>query len=167
MAIAVMFAAMAGLGSFVSCKKDIAVGQDDKKPEIVLNKDEIEFSPEASEMYVSLESNVDWTASTDASWITFDPASEKAGSRKVKVSVEENAHEKGRSALVRFVAVSDEDCVAELIVNQLYKAVDPTAPYPAESRWTLYVPTGCKSAYSNRSPWNKFKAIVEDGSLRR
>ncbi len=35
----------------------------------------------------------------------------------------------------------------------------------AESRWTLYVPKGCKSAYSNKSPWNKFKSIVEDGSL--
>ncbi len=35
----------------------------------------------------------------------------------------------------------------------------------AESRWTLYVPKGCKSAYSNKSPWNKFKSIVEDSSL--
>jgi hypothetical protein len=29
----------------------------------------------------------------------------------------------------------------------------------------LYVPKGCKSAYSNKSPWNKFKSIVEDSSL--
>lgn len=35
----------------------------------------------------------------------------------------------------------------------------------AESRWTLYVPKGCKSAYLNKSPWNKFKSIVEDSSL--
>ena len=35
----------------------------------------------------------------------------------------------------------------------------------AESRWILYVPKGCKSAYSNKSPWNKFKSIVEDNSL--
>lgn len=35
----------------------------------------------------------------------------------------------------------------------------------AESRWTLYVPKGCKSAYSNKSPWNKFKSIIEDSSL--
>ncbi|MGM9740057.1 MAG: hypothetical protein ACI3ZP_05580 [Candidatus Cryptobacteroides sp.] len=38
---------------------------------------------------------------------------------------------------------------------------------PAESRWTLYVPKGCKSAYSNKSPWNKFKSIVEDGDLEK
>lgn len=35
----------------------------------------------------------------------------------------------------------------------------------AESRWILYVPKGCKSAYSNKYPWNKFKSIVEDSSL--
>lgn len=35
----------------------------------------------------------------------------------------------------------------------------------AESKWTLYVPVGCKSAYSKKSPWNKFKSIVEDSSL--
>lgn len=35
----------------------------------------------------------------------------------------------------------------------------------AESRWTLYVPKGCKSAYSNKYPWNKFKSIIEDSSL--
>lgn len=35
----------------------------------------------------------------------------------------------------------------------------------AESYWTLYVPRGCKSAYLNKSPWNKFKSIVEDSSL--
>lgn len=34
-----------------------------------------------------------------------------------------------------------------------------------EDRWTLYVPKGCKSAYSKLSPWNKFKAIYEDASL--
>lgn len=35
----------------------------------------------------------------------------------------------------------------------------------AESRWTLYVPKGCKSVYSRKSPWNKFKSIIEDSSL--
>lgn len=34
-----------------------------------------------------------------------------------------------------------------------------------ESRWTLYVPKGCKSAYSKKAPWNKFKSIIEDDSL--
>ena len=35
----------------------------------------------------------------------------------------------------------------------------------AESQWILYVPKGCKSAYSKKSPWNKFKSIIEDDSL--
>lgn len=34
-----------------------------------------------------------------------------------------------------------------------------------ESKWTLRVPKGCKSAYSKVSPWNKFKSIIEDATL--
>ncbi|WP_455586138.1 leucine-rich repeat domain-containing protein [Bacteroides sp.] len=34
-----------------------------------------------------------------------------------------------------------------------------------ESKWNLYVPNGCKIAYSGKSPWNKFKTIYEDSSL--
>lgn len=37
---------------------------------------------------------------------------------------------------------------------------------PVESQWTLYVPVGCKAAYSSKSPWNRFKSIIEDGSLQ-
>lgn len=34
-----------------------------------------------------------------------------------------------------------------------------------ESNWTLYVPVGAKKAYSNITPWDEFKSIVEDASL--
>lgn len=34
-----------------------------------------------------------------------------------------------------------------------------------ERKWTLYVPKGCKTVYSVKSPWNNFKAIIEDSSL--
>ena len=34
-----------------------------------------------------------------------------------------------------------------------------------EIQWNLYVPNKCKTAYSGKSPWNKFKAIYEDSSL--
>lgn len=35
----------------------------------------------------------------------------------------------------------------------------------AESKWTLYVPKGSKTAYQKKSPWSKFKSIIEDTSL--
>lgn len=43
--------------------------------------------------------------------------------------------------------------------------VERTYWNPAESRWTLYVPKGCKSVYAVKAPWNKFKSIIEDDSL--
>ena len=36
-----------------------------------------------------------------------------------------------------------------------------------ESKWTLYVPDGCRAAYSKKSPWNQFKTIQEDSSLSK
>ena len=34
-----------------------------------------------------------------------------------------------------------------------------------ESKWTLHVPDGCQTAYSKKTPWNKFKNILDDISL--
>ena len=34
-----------------------------------------------------------------------------------------------------------------------------------ENKWSLHVPTGCRSTYSKKSPWNRFKSIQEDSSL--
>lgn len=44
--------------------------------------------------------------------------------------------------------------------------VDDFEWHSAESQWTLYVPKGCKAAYANKSPWNKFKSIIEDSNLQ-
>lgn len=115
--------------SALSCKKEVSVTQENPEPKITLSKDEIEFNQEASEMYVSLESNVDWAASSEADWVTVDPMSGKAGGKKVKIAVGENKLSTQRSALIVFTAVGTEEYVSELIVNQGYKTVDPTSPY--------------------------------------
>lgn len=112
-----------------SCKKSVVVEQENPEPKITLSKDEIEFNQEASEMYVSLESNVDWTASSESDWVTVDPLSGSAGGRKVKIAVGENKLSTLRSALVRFSAAGIEEYVVELIVSQGYKPMDPTSPY--------------------------------------
>lgn len=112
-----------------SCKKSVVVEQENPEPKITLSRDEIEFNQEASEMYISLESNVDWTASSESDWVTVDPLSGKAGDKKVKIVVGENKLSTLRSALVRFSATGVEEYVVELIVNQGYKSIDPTSPY--------------------------------------
>lgn len=124
MAVAALLAATVAL--LPSCKKNVSVTQE--TPEITLSKDEVEFNHEASEMYVSLESNVDWKASSESDWVTIDPLSGKAGGKKVKIAVGENKLSTLRSALVRFSAVGAEEYV-ELIVSQGYKSIDQASPY--------------------------------------
>lgn len=124
MAVALLLSATVAL--LPSCKKNVSVTQE--TAEITLSKDEVEFNHEASEIYVSLESNVDWTASSESDWVTIDPQTGKAGGKKVKIAVGENKLSKLRSALVRFSAVGAEEYV-ELIVSQGYKSIDQTSPY--------------------------------------
>lgn len=38
---------------------------------------------------------------------------------------------------------------------------------PNDSKWTLYVPVGCKSAYQKAAVWKNFKSIVEESSLEK
>lgn len=71
----------------------------------------------------------------------------------------EKAFISGATSGEMYVNLSTPPSVGDNII------VERTNWSSAESRWILYVPKGCKSAYSNKSPWNKFKSIVEDSSL--
>lgn len=71
----------------------------------------------------------------------------------------EKAFISGATSGEMYVNLSTPPSVGDNII------VERTNWSSAESRWTLYVPKGCKSAYSNKSPWNKFKSIIEDSSL--
>ena len=125
-----IFAILAVVGSIAvcSCKKAAVVEQKDD-PKVSLSQDELEFEAEASELYVSLESNVDWVGETDAEWLTVEPKSGNAGSRKIKISVSQNALSKSRAAIVSFSSSETGTLLAELLVSQNAEAVNPTAPY--------------------------------------
>lgn len=71
----------------------------------------------------------------------------------------EKAFISGATSGEMYVNLSTPPSVGDNII------VERTNWSSAESRWILYVPKGCKSAYSNKSPWNKFKSIIEDSSL--
>lgn len=71
-------------------------------PKVSLSQDELEFEADASELFISLESNADWVGETDAEWLTVEPRSGNAGSRKIKISVSQNALSKSRAAIVSF-----------------------------------------------------------------
>ena len=50
----------------------------------------LEFGADASEDFVSLETNLPWKISKAVDWVTVDPSEGEAGSRKIKFSVSKN-----------------------------------------------------------------------------
>lgn len=83
-----------------------------------------------------------------------------------KVVIGTNTSEIGDKAFITGAATGD------MFVNRTTPPnagediiVERTNWRSAESGWTLHVPSGSKSVYSETAPWNKFKAIIEDGSL--
>ena len=125
-----IFAIFAVVGSLAvcSCKKAAVVEQKDD-PKVSLSQDELEFEADASELFISLESNADWVGETDAEWLTVEPKSGNAGSRKIKISVSQNALSKSRAAIVSFSSSESGTLLAELLVSQNAEGVNPTAPY--------------------------------------
>lgn len=125
-----IFAIFAVVGSLAvcSCKKAAVVEQKDD-PKVSLSQDELEFEADASELFISLESNAGWVGETDAEWLTVEPKSGNAGSRKIKISVSQNALSKSRAAIVSFSSSESGTLLAELLVSQNAEVVNPTAPY--------------------------------------
>ena len=72
------------------------------EPEIKLDKTTAEINAESAELEVNVTANVDWTAASDANWVTVEPASGKASDKAVamKITVAENASYDERKAVI-------------------------------------------------------------------
>lgn len=74
------------------------------KPELMLSGTTLSFGGASASQMLMLKCNVDWSASTDASWCSLAPASGKTGTTAVAVSVERNPSGMQRQAAITIVA---------------------------------------------------------------
>ena len=158
-----IFAIFAVVGSLAvcSCKKAAVVEQKDD-PKVSLSQDELEFEADASELFISLESNADWVGETDAEWLTVEPRSGNAGSRKIKISVSQNALSKSRAAIVSFSSSASGTLLAKLLVSQNAEVVNPTAPYLKLDRDMLEFGADASEDFVSMEtnlPWKISKAV--------
>ena len=90
-------------------------------PEIKFTEDIVTsgISIESAEQSITLSfsTNVAWSATTSADWITISPSSGAAGKNSVKIKVEENTESKQRTATIT-IKTTDGKCTASIKVTQ-------------------------------------------------
>ena len=111
----------------------ITVSQAGKDVIFTLSDQQLNAETAGLEKTIEFESNADWTASSDASWLTVTPASGKASDAKVSITIkaEKNTLAKTRNAKVSVSAGSKS---AVITVNQeaapAYVKVTPASDKP-------------------------------------
>jgi hypothetical protein len=129
------------------------------------NTNTLDFDYAASNQYISLSSNADWTVeASDKSWIDCSPAS-GTGNNRVKVSVTENKTKAARQGTVTLKTTGGKTCTVS--VTQLCEApaivVNPVSVTPlaageeltigvsANDDWDVTIPADAQSWVSNKS----------------
>ena len=164
----------------------ITVNQAGKDVVFTLSDQQINAETAGLEKTIEFESNGDWTASSDASWLTVTPASGKASDAKVSITIkaEENTLAKTRTAKLSVSAGSKS---AVITVNQeaapAYVKVTPASDKPfgysgietsisveSNAAWTV----SCDAGWLEVSPSNgegngtvNVKAGMNEGNDKR
>ena len=164
----------------------ITVSQAGKDVIFTLSDQQLNAETAGLEKTIEFESNIDWTASSDASWLTVTPASGKASDAKVSITIkaEKNTLAKTRNAKVSISAGSKS---AVITVNQeaapAYVKVTPASDKPfgysgletsisveSNAAWTV----SCDAGWLEVSPSNgegngtvNVKAGMNEGNDKR
>ena len=164
----------------------ITVNQAGKDVVFTLSDQQLNAETAGLEKTIEFESNADWTASSDASWLTVTPASGKASDAKVSITIkaEKNTLAKTRNAKVSVSAGSKS---AVITVNQeaapAYVKVTPASDKPfgysgletsisveSNAAWTV----SCDAGWLEVSPSNgegngtvNVKAGMNEGNDKR
>ena len=164
----------------------ITVSQAGKDVVFTLSDQQVNAETAGLEKTIEFESNTDWTASSDASWLTVTPASGKASDAKVSITIkaEKNTLAKTRNAKVSVSAGSKS---AVITVNQeaapAYVKVTPASDKPfgysgletsisveSNAAWTV----SCDAGWLEVSPSNgegngtvNVKAGMNEGNDKR
>lgn len=109
-------------------------------PELNVDKSEVSVEAKDGKATVNVTSNVEWTASSQADWISIDPSSGKGSEQAVavKISAEDNPAEQAREATV---IISAGELSKTVKVTQKAKEAEqepePEEPQPEVSEWSL------------------------------
>ena len=96
---------------------DIVVTQNGEKPAISISKGSITASVEGGKDVVTVTSNIPWTASCDADWVTLSHTKGEKGETSINVAIKANATTSDRTATVK-ITNSEYNITKEIKVLQ-------------------------------------------------
>ena len=164
----------------------ITVNQAGKDVVFTLSDQQLNAETAGLEKTIEFESNADWTASSDASWLTVTPASGKASDAKVSITIkaEKNTLAKTRNAKVSVsagsksavITVSQEAAPAYVKVTPAsdkpfgYSGLETSISVESNAAWTV----SCDAGWLEVSPSNgegngtvNVKAGMNEGNDKR
>ena len=164
----------------------ITVSQAGKDVIFTLSDQQLNAETAGVEKTIEFESNADWTASSDASWLTVTPASGKASDAKVSITIkaEKNTLAKTRNAKVSVsagsksavITVSQEAAPAYVKVTPAsdkpfgYSGLETSISVESNAAWTV----SCDAGWLEVSPSNgegngtvNVKAGMNEGNDKR
>ena len=97
--------------------REIAINQKAFEPYINVNSKTFSVGVDGASLNATVSSNVSWTATSDASWVTLSPSSGSSGSTTLKLNVAENTNATSRSATIQ-VKNSTYNITQEITVTQ-------------------------------------------------
>ena len=98
-------------------EKQIAISQEAFGPSLNVDTESITASAEGVTKSIAVTSNISWSASCDADWVTITPTNGEKGSSTLKITVAANIETIAREAVVR-ISNSEYNLSKEIAVTQ-------------------------------------------------
>lgn len=154
------------LGLF-GCKDD----KEEALPTLEINKDNISFAQAGGNEEIIISTNQNWTITTEAGWLTFDPGNGK-GDAKIKISAVRNTDYQLREATVTVTAGSSS-LVEKITVSQPgLEPVLSVSPKVMEfevagGSQTLSITSNVKwtTSFSEETDWLTLKVSADSTSM--
>ena len=108
---------LSGTGSDDKVTAEITILQQNDGPYIILSESEIDVPSVGCDKSVTIESNISWSASCSADWITLSPKSGNKGATTMQITIKSHSQETPRSATIK-ISNSEQGVSKEIKVTQ-------------------------------------------------
>ncbi len=146
----------------------LTIKQEASEAFLSISPEYVTVDPNVNSVYVDLNANVEWTASCNASWLTFSPAS-GSSSKQIHLKIYRNTTTSQRSTTIEFKS-KDGKLKSTLNVtqtkgsNSAYLDVTPASINVGHMAYTAYIQISSSTSWTVSSSASWAKVSTSNGS---